>query len=185
MASDLAAALARASDAEHAEDTVNKGLLTARSVISQRDRAIAELKSTSSNLRADLTQLQEEKKKTDKRLILLKTVSANLQEARENRDFLEKKLDDANAEISNLKRNNESLGRDIDSLKQQVEAMEMVKQQLARREIEVDELSRERVHAEEAAHRSELRAFTIGAASVFAIGTVVRVLGMGRAKDKE
>lgn len=185
QAADLSAALARASDAEHAEDTVNKGLLTARSVISQRDRTIAELNSTLSVNRADLTRLTEEKKKTDKRLLLLKTVSANLQEAREARDNLERKLDDANDRISKLTTITQENDSQIANLEKQVDALEMVKQQLARVEHDFHELSGQNGQLQAQNRRSSICAAGAGSVAVFAVAVAMRIASAKSRHEKD
>lgn len=177
LSADLAAALARVSDAEHAEATVNKGLLTARAVITQRDRALAELTSSHQELKGEHAKVVEDKKRGDKRLVILKTVSANLQEAREAREVAERKLEDAHAA-------NAKLRTQAAALKEQVEALKMVKQQLAKREVEVDELVRGREEMRVEAKKGAVRAAGIGAAGVVGISVVLRVLGGGR-RDRE
>lgn len=180
LSADLSSALARASDAEHAELVVNKGLLSARSVITQRDRSIAELNANVSVLRADLAHLVDEKKKTDKRLILLKTVSDNLRDAREARDCGERKLESANAEIVRLKKCVEELKEEGDALKRQVQAMEMVKQQLSRIEQDLEDVIQEKEYGEVRAHRVSLVAAGLGAISVFTIRFAARMISSNR-----
>lgn len=178
--SDLSAALARASDAEHAEDAVNKGLLTARTVIAKRDRVIAELKTNLSKFKSEVTHLQEEKKRIDKRLVLLKTVSANLQEAREARDAFERRLDEALASAALSVEKNSTMEKEIRTLQESVEALQMVKQELAKREMDFDEQNRILHLQYSESRRSEIRAFGVGALGMLTIGLTLRVVSEKR-----
>lgn len=127
---DLSAAQARADDAEQAEAVVNRGLLTARGVIAQRDRAIADLTSVHQQLKAEYAVVTEEKKRAEKRLVILKTMSANLQEAREGKEVAEKKLDDQGLTITNLMKEVEHLGKVNTELGKEVEHMHEVNTEL-------------------------------------------------------
>lgn len=173
---DLGASIARAKDAEEAETAVNKGLLTARTVITQRDRAIAELNATISILRVEVAQLTDHKRKTDKRLQLLKTVSANLQEAREARDVTERKLNDASS-------SNGSLAKEIRQLNDQVEAMAMVKQQMAGLEGDVEVITREKEEAILAGRKDSIRSACLGAAGMLICGVTLRAISGPRKEE--
>lgn len=163
------------SDAEHAEATVNKGLVTARAVISQRDRALAELTSSTQELKGEHAKLLEDKKRADKRLVILKTVSANLQEAREARDTAERKLEESNS-------NKAKLAGEVEELRKQVEALNMLKQQLSKVELEVDELTRFNGELHVSAKRDSVRAAGLGAAGVMVLSLMLRLLSGGGRK---
>lgn len=163
LATDLQAAVARANDAEQAEAAVNKGLLSARSVISQRDRSIAELNAMVSTQRADLRRLEDEKKKLDRRLILLKTVSANLQEAREGRDAAEKRLEDSHSVASKLKKKVAKAEETIAGLNKHVEALGMTKKQAEKLQCQLQDLHEEKEVSEKKAARNVIIAASAGA----------------------
>lgn len=124
LRNDLSAAQARADDAEHAEAVVNRGLLTAKSVITQRDRALADLTNMHQQLKAEHVTVVEEKKRADKRLIILKTMSANLHEAREGKEVAERKLDEAGATNRRLSQKIEELVKENNKLVEGVEHVE-------------------------------------------------------------
>lgn len=122
---DLSAAQARADDAEQAEAVVNRGLLTARSVIAQRDRAIADLTSVHQQLKAEHAVVMDEKKRAEKRLVILKTMSANLHEAREGREVAEKKVDELGLtnsrlmkEVGQVEEVNTGLVKDVERMRE-------------------------------------------------------------------
>ncbi|PXF49654.1 hypothetical protein BWQ96_00532 [Gracilariopsis chorda] len=163
LSTDLKAAVARANDAEQAEAAVNKGLLSARSVISQRDRSIAELNAMVSNQRADLRRLEDEKKKLDRRLILLKTVSANLQEAREGRDAAEKRLEESNSNASQLRKKVAKAEERIEALNKHVEALDMTKKQVEKLHCQIHDLHDEKELSEQKATRNVVLAASAGA----------------------
>eukprot|EP00177_Eucheuma_denticulatum_P000119 GFKZ01000209.1.p1 GENE.GFKZ01000209.1~~GFKZ01000209.1.p1 ORF type:complete len:387 (-),score=73.96 GFKZ01000209.1:479-1639(-) len=183
LRADLAAALARVADAEQAEKMVNSGLVTARSVIAQRDRAIADLTSVHQQLKGEHAKIAEEKKRAEKKLLILKTVSANLQEAREGKEHTEKKLEEASGankkllkQIRDLAVVETELRNDVSELSRQVEALNMLKQKLARAEMELEELRTEKEELRKAAKRGSICAAGIGAAGAFALSFTLRLL---------
>ncbi|CAN8072219.1 unnamed protein product [Agarophyton chilense] len=182
LSADLKAAMARANDAEQAEAAVNKGLVTARSVISHRDRSIAELNAVVSNQRADFRRLEEEKKKLDRRLLLLKTVSANLQEAREERDNAEKKLEDCHSNIVRLKKRLSHLQETIEAYEKELAVLGMKEKQVDKLQGQLQDLREEKHLAEQQAER---RSLVIAGAS--ALGGAVAGLAfcfLTRSKDE-
>lgn len=183
LRADLAAALARVADAEQAEKMVNNGLVTARSVIAQRDRAIADLTSVHQQLKGEHAKVAEEKKRAEKRLLILKTVSANLQEAREGKEHVERKLEDSNGanrkllkQIHDLEVVETELRNNVRELRRQVEALNMLKQQLARAEMELEDLKTEKEEMRVAARRGSICAAGVGAAGAFALSLTLRLL---------
>lgn len=183
LQADLTAALARVSDAEQAEAMVNSGLVTARNVIAQRDRAIADLTSVHQQLKGEHAKVSEDKKRAEKRLVILKTVSANLQEAREGKEHVERKLEESNATNKKLLKRIEDMAKvemelrnEVQELQRQIDALNMLKQQLARVELDLEEQKTEKEELRVAAKRGSIRAAGIGAAGAFVLSFTLRLL---------
>ncbi|KAI0560455.1 hypothetical protein FGB62_112g213 [Gracilaria domingensis] len=183
LSADLKAATARANDAEQAETAVNKGLLTARSVISQRDRSVAELNALASNQRADFRRLEEEKKKLDRRLVLLKTVSANLQEAREERDCAEKKTEELQSNSARLKKKLAQKQQLIDEQGKQLQVLELKEKQVDKLQCQLNDLREDKLSAEEQAARRSVMA--AGASALCGVVAGVAFCLLTRARNEE
>lgn len=173
---ELKVAVERMVEAENAEAAVNSGLVTARAVIAERDRAIVDLNSAALANKAEIAKLTDEKKKTDKRLLLLKTVSANLQQAREARDAAEKRVEELGSAHSKLKASAAALAREVEELR-------VVKAELIKRELEVEELKTFNEKSSEHAVVKSARAAGAGAAGVIALQILMRLLLSGPNKD--
>lgn len=106
-------AACRADDARHAEQLVNTGLRDAHLLLAERDKALASSTSRAATLTAEVTTLTDEKRKIEKRLTLLKTVSEKLQEARDAKDAAERRADDAAIANSDLKKEIAQLENDL------------------------------------------------------------------------
>lgn len=192
LRADLTAALARVADAEHMEKMVNKGLVTAKGIIHEKDRALADLNSLYQNLKGDHVKLTEEKKRAEKRLIILKTVSANLQEMKEKKEQLEKKLEESGVtnaklkkEIQELDEKKVALEKEIKILKKGLVDLGLLKKEYKRVQSDLACLQVEKEELKVMAKRDSLRAAGFGAASMLALNITLRVLTGGRKKDEE
>lgn len=204
LSRELEAALARASDAENAEAVVNKGLLTARSVITQRDRALDELQTLLSTTRGEVNVLTEEKKRTDRRLTLLKTMSDNLREARDlragserrveevvkekemverRRVALEKEIEEWKEKMKEVVEEKISLEKDVERLNEQVRMLRDVKQKLVAAETEMERGVVQRAAAEKRGRVNCVRAAGMSAAVTLACTLVLRVTGGRRGES--
>lgn len=177
LEAEVSVSAARVEDAEAAEAAVNAGLKSAHSLIAERDRALAEMKTENANFRAEVAQLNEDKKKNEKRLVLLKTMSANLHEARENCDAMKRRGDELSA-------TNDKLNQTISAQEATITELKAVELQLANRKNEVEHLH-EKMHEQREEHRRERRgAVGLGATAAFATCFALRVLSGVAKGDK-
>lgn len=174
LAADLASATARANDAEQAEAAVNKGLITARTVINQRNRSISNLTVTNTTQRAELRRLEDDNKKLQLRFLLLKTVSANLREAREARDAVEAKLDESHSHVTRLTDKLKQAQATAVNLYAQLKFQEKLKHNITVLETQIQTLHHQKLSADQQAFRNVLKSGAAGAAT-----TVVAVLVRG------
>jgi chromosome segregation ATPase len=148
---ELVVAQQRVADAEEAEVMVNNGLKTATVRLSERDRQVQELTTANAASRAELATLTEEKKKVDKRLALVKTIGANLQEARDAAATAERRLEEAITANAKLKAANTAANNELAELRPLPE--ELAARTVAAAELR-DELTRARDEAAAKAARA-------------------------------
>lgn len=83
---------------------MNQGLRGAKALLEERDKAVGGLQEANGRLAGEVATLTDAAKKTEKRLLLLKTVSKNLQEARDERDAAGARADEAGAQVAALRK---------------------------------------------------------------------------------
>ncbi len=146
---ELKDAVDRADDAQNAERMVNAGLRSAHTLLAERDKALASSTSHAATLTAEVSTLTDEKRKIEKRLALLKTVSEKLQEAREARDTAERRADDVAAANSELKKAVAELELNLQGQADTVSALkEDIERHVAEHRVAVEDAALAQVEAE-------------------------------------
>lgn len=148
---------------------MNQGLRGAKALLEQRDKALGALQEANGRLGAEVATMTDAAKKTEKRLLLLKTVSKNLQEARDERDAAAARAEESATQVAELRKEvaaMEALGVRLG------ETENVVKQ----RDEELARLTAETT-AKEVAHESRIRLVgAVAAAGGAVFGIILRAI---------